>query len=89
MRKFPLIICLLILSFSFSGCGLMEDAFKAGVIFAIIVVAIIALIIWLARIVVKIIIKKFDLSLDEDREVIEKTGESALIPQRIRIRNKV
>ena len=89
MRKFPLIICLLFLSFSFSGCGLMEDAFKAGVIFAIIVVAIIALIIWLARIVVKIIIKKFDLSGDEESEVIEKSDESALIPQRIRIRNKV
>jgi Kef-type K+ transport system membrane component KefB len=89
MKKFPLVFGLLILSFSLSGCGLMEDAFKAGVIFAIIVVAIIALIIWLARMVAKYIIKKFDLSLDEDKEVIEKADESALIPQRIRIRNKV
>jgi hypothetical protein len=43
----------------------MEDAFKAGVIFAIIIVAIIALVVWLARMVAKYIIKKFDLSLDE------------------------
>ncbi|MBS1533320.1 MAG: hypothetical protein JSU01_23680 [Bacteroidetes bacterium] len=51
MRKFiPAITCLFI-SIILSGCGLMEDAFKAGVIFALIIVAIIALVVWLARIV--------------------------------------
>jgi hypothetical protein len=89
MKKSPLVFGLLILSLLFSGCGLMEDAFKAGVIFAIIVVVIIALIIWLARIVAKYIIKKFDLSFEGDDEVIKKSDDSALISQRIRIRNEI
>jgi len=67
----------------------MEDAFKAGVIFAIIIVAIIALVVWLARMVTKYIMKKFDLSLDEENEGIKKNDEFSLIPQRIRIRNKI
>jgi hypothetical protein len=50
----------------------MEDAFKAGVIFAIIIVAIVALVVWLARIVAKIIMKKFNLSFQENTEVTEK-----------------
>ena len=89
MKKFPSIIGLFILSCSLSGCGLMEDAFKAGVIFAIIIVAIIALVVWLARIVARIIMKKFDLSFEEDQEVIDTTNEQALISQRVRIGNKV
>lgn len=89
MRKFPIVIVLFILSCSLSGCGLMEDAFKAGVIFAIIIVAIIALVVWLARMVAKYIMKKFDLSLEEDNEVIKKIDESSLISQRIRVRNKI
>ena len=67
----------------------MADAFKAGVIFAIIIVAIIALVVWLARIVARIIMKKFDLSFEEDQEVIDTTNEQALISQRVRIGNKV
>jgi len=89
MRKYTPIICLFILSVSLSGCGLIEDSFKAGIIFALIIVAIIGLIVWLARMIAKTIIKKYGLSLGDDEEVIERTDEPVLIPQRIRIRNKV
>ena len=72
MRKYTPLISLLVLLFSLSSCGLMENAFKAGIIFALIIVAIIALIIWLARIVAKAIIRKYDSSLGNDEEVIKK-----------------
>ena len=89
MRKVPIVIVLFILSCSLSGCGLMEDAFKAGVIFAIIVVAIIALLVWLARMVAKYVMQKFSLSSEETSEMIKKTDESSLKPQRIRVGNKI
>jgi hypothetical protein len=54
-----------------SGCGLVEGAFKAGLIFALILVAIIGLIIWLARITGKLITKKYNLSWEDD-DVISK-----------------
>ncbi len=66
MRKFTSVAVMFALSLSLSGCGLMEDAFKAGVIFALILAAIIGLIIWLARIVGKTVSKKYDLTWDED-----------------------
>ena len=66
MRKLFSVVSLVTLSISLSGCGLMEDAFKAGVIFALILAAIIGLIIWLARIVGKTVSKKYDLTWDED-----------------------
>ena len=66
MRKLASVAILFALSLSLSGCGLMEDAFKAGVIFAIILVAIVALIVWLARFVAKVASKKYDLTWDED-----------------------
>jgi hypothetical protein len=74
MRKFIPAIAALILSVTLSGCGLMEDAFKAGVIFALIVIAIIGLIIWLARITGKAVSKKYDLTWDEDEITRENTA---------------
>ncbi|QQL49504.1 hypothetical protein [Mucilaginibacter ginkgonis] len=46
MKKISLGALALILMSTLSGCGLMEDAFKAGVIFALIIAAIIGAIIW-------------------------------------------
>jgi hypothetical protein len=66
MRKYASVLCLSILSLSLSGCGLVEDAFKAGIIFAFIIIAIIALVIWLARMAGKALSKKYDLTWDED-----------------------
>lgn len=66
MRKFAPIVCLSALSISLSGCGLMEDAFKAGVIFALIIIAIIALVVWLARFAGRAVSKKYDLTWEED-----------------------
>lgn len=66
MIKYASVVCLSILSMSLLGCGLVEDAFKAGIIFALIVIAIIGLIIWLARIVGRTVSKKYDLTWEED-----------------------
>jgi hypothetical protein len=63
MKKLILPFLSVLLATSLSGCGLMEDAFKAGVIFAIIIVAIIGLIIWLVRAVVRQIEKKHSIVL--------------------------
>jgi hypothetical protein len=52
----------------------MEDAFKAGVIFALIIIAIIALVVWLARIIGKSVSKKYDLTWDEDEITRENTA---------------
>jgi hypothetical protein len=58
MKKFSLPLMCLFLSVSLSGCGLFEDAFKAGIIFALILVAIVGLVIWLLRMVIKLIFKQ-------------------------------
>ena len=50
-------------TFSISGCGLVEGAFKAGVIFALIIVAIIGLIIWLSRIVIRVVERRYKVKL--------------------------
>ena len=63
MKKFTLPLFALLLTVSLSGCGLMEDAFKAGVIFAIVIVAIIGLIVWLVRIVSRQIATRYDIEL--------------------------
>ena len=47
MKKITLPLFAFILCFSLSGCGLMEDAFKAGFIIALIIAAIIGLLIWI------------------------------------------
>ena len=59
MKKLTLPLVALFITFSMSGCGLIEDAFKAGVFFTILIVAIIGLIIWLARMVTAAINKKY------------------------------
>jgi len=47
MTKFTLPLLTLLLCFSLSGCGLMEDAFKTGFIIALIIAAVIGLLIWI------------------------------------------
>ncbi|MDB5132206.1 MAG: hypothetical protein JWR02_1955 [Mucilaginibacter sp.] len=58
------IVCFLLM-FSLSGCGLMEDAFKTGLFFGLIIVAIIALLIWVLRFGINLLIKKGILDLSE------------------------
>jgi len=52
MKKLILPIICAFLSFALSGCGLVEGAFKAGLIFGLIIIAVIGLIIYLLRLVV-------------------------------------
>jgi len=47
MKKFTFLFSGLALACSLSGCGIMEDAFKAGFIIAFIIAAIIGLLIWI------------------------------------------
>ena len=63
MKKLILPFVALFIAFTMSGCGLVEDAFKAGLIFAVVIIAIIGLIVWLARIVTSAIGKKYKLQL--------------------------
>jgi len=58
MKKLALPILCLFLMFSLSGCGLMEDAFKAGLFFGLIVIAIIGLLVWLLRFGVAALVRK-------------------------------
>jgi len=59
MKKFTLPILALLLCFSLSGCGLMEDAFKTGFIIALILAVAIGLLIWILHISWKILTKFF------------------------------
>lgn len=58
MKKLSLPILCLFLMFSLSGCGLMEDAFKAGLFFGLIVIAIIGLLVWLLRFGANALVRK-------------------------------
>jgi len=58
MKKLVLPILCLFLMFSLSGCGLMEDAFKAGLFFGLIVIAIIGLVVWLLRFSATALVRK-------------------------------
>ncbi|MDB5123656.1 MAG: hypothetical protein JWP94_1785 [Mucilaginibacter sp.] len=58
------IVCFLLM-FSLSGCGLMEDAFKAGLFFGLIIVAIIALLVWVLRFGINMLTKKGIMKLSE------------------------
>jgi len=49
MKKLFLPALCLFLMISLSGCGLMEDAFKAGLFFGLILIVIIGLLVWLLR----------------------------------------
>ena len=51
-------ICVFIMT-SLSSCGLMEDAFKAGFIIALIVAALIGLLIWIFHMSYKALSKYF------------------------------
>lgn len=55
-------VCLLTATL-FAGCGLMEDAFKAGVIITIIIVAVIGLLIWVLRNVAGSISKNYEVEV--------------------------
>ncbi len=59
MKKFILPLICLFLCFSLSGCGLMEDAFKAGFTIAIILAALVGLLIWIFHMSWKLITKYF------------------------------
>ena len=59
MKKFTLPFLAIVLSLSLSGCGLMEDAFKAGLIFGLVIIAIIGLLIWILHFSVINLRKKF------------------------------
>ncbi|HWZ16799.1 MAG TPA: hypothetical protein VNW95_16295 [Mucilaginibacter sp.] len=65
MKTFTLPIVCFLLMFSLSGCGLMEDAFKTGLFFGLILVAVIALLIWVLRFGMKLLIKNDILDLSE------------------------
>jgi len=60
MKKLILPLFCLSLMFLLSGCGLMEDAFKAGVFFTILIIAIVGLLIWLLRIVINQLNKYYE-----------------------------
>ena len=59
MKKFILPVICILLTFSLSGCGLMEDAFKAGFIIALIIAAVIGLLIWIFHMSWKLLTKYF------------------------------
>lgn len=56
----------LVLMLSLSGCGLVEGAFKAGLIFGLLVVFIIGLIIYLSRMVIKQLTRKHSLEINKN-----------------------
>jgi hypothetical protein len=59
MKKLILPFFCVVLCLSLSGCGLMEDAFKAGFIIALILAAIIGLLIWVLHMSWKVLTKYF------------------------------
>jgi predicted small secreted protein len=59
MKKIVLPVILLFLCVSLSGCGLMEDAFKAGFIIALVLAAIVGLLIWIFHFSYKILAARF------------------------------
>ena len=61
MKKLILSSLALFLIATMSGCTLIEDGFKAGVIFTIIIVFIIGIIIWAVRMVAHQVSKKYTL----------------------------
>jgi hypothetical protein len=59
MKKIIFPLLAISLSCLLSGCGLMEDAFKAGFIIALIIAAIIGLLIWILHLSWKLLSKYF------------------------------
>jgi hypothetical protein len=59
MKNFTLFLFGLIFCLSLSGCGLMEDAFKAGFTIALIIAAIVGLLIWILHMGWKILSKYY------------------------------
>lgn len=59
MKKLILPVLCLIFATSLSGCGLMEDAFKAGFTIAIILAVLVGLLIWILHIAYRVLAKYF------------------------------
>ena len=59
MKKLILSFTALAMCLSLSGCGLMEDAFKAGFIIALVIAAIIGLLIWILHTAWKVLGRYF------------------------------
>jgi len=59
MKKTLLPFVALAFTFSISGCGLMEDAFKAGFIIALIIAAVVGILIWALHITWKVLSRYF------------------------------
>ncbi|MGN6398327.1 MAG: hypothetical protein ACTHMI_22330 [Mucilaginibacter sp.] len=59
MKKLLLPLVCLLFATSLSGCGLMEDAFKAGFIIAIILAALVGFLIWILNTSYKMLSKYF------------------------------
>jgi len=59
MKKLLLPLFCLLFATSLSGCGLMEDAFKAGFTIALILAALVGLLIWILHIVYRLLSKYF------------------------------
>jgi hypothetical protein len=59
MKKLLLPLVAVFFCCSLSGCGLMEDAFKAGVIITLIIAAIVGLLIWILHMSWKLLRKYF------------------------------
>ncbi|GAB2685929.1 hypothetical protein GCM10027037_04470 [Mucilaginibacter koreensis] len=58
MKKFTLPVLAIFLATAFSSCNLVEGAFKAGFIVAIILALLVGLLIWIFHIVVHFLSKK-------------------------------
>ncbi len=59
MKKVILPLIALFVCLSFSGCGLMEDAFKTGFTIAIILAVIVGLLIWILHMAWNVVTKYF------------------------------
>ncbi|HEY4193948.1 MAG TPA: hypothetical protein VGM63_00315 [Mucilaginibacter sp.] len=59
MKKLILPLACLFVVTSLSGCGLMEDAFKAGFVIALILAALVGLLIWIFHFSYKLLGKYF------------------------------
>jgi ABC-type nitrate/sulfonate/bicarbonate transport system permease component len=57
MKKFILPVICMFLMTTLSSCGLMEDAFKAGFIIALIIAALIGLLVWIFHMSYKLLSK--------------------------------
>ncbi len=60
----------LLMTVMLSSCNLIEGAFKAGFIFALIIAALIGLLIWIFHILGKLIFRKPDIEVNKQPELL-------------------